>query len=323
MLGRAHALSALIAVVPERPLYVSYDLSANVLDLAISVLKRASEHDVKIATVEIQVAWTLIGSLMTLGPSFVKLHLPQLLVLWRNGLPKPTSKDSSSGARTEAEWRFLLDVREATLSSILSFLQHNLGQLVNLDVARRLVALLSNTLTFTNHFTSLYADVLKEQTVPLSVSSASSQQSTSLQRLTLSDREAMLRRRIFQCFTLIGSSSATESLHSTLLVSTVAVFADPDNYAGSAAQAAIAASAGNFTGVWASSDGYAFGVTSLVAGEELPGDGGEAGGSGEGTGGGRKNVLNRDGLEVAIQSLVRSLLLSSQSQRQVVRIYVR
>jgi hypothetical protein len=308
MLGRAQALSALLAVIPERPLYVSYDLSANVLDLAISVLKRSGEHEVKVATVEVQVAWTLIGSLMTLGPSFVKLHLPQLLVLWRNALPKPTSKDSSVGARSEAEWKFLLDVREATLSSILSFLRHNLGQLVNLDVARRLVALLSNTLTFINSFTSQYADVLREQSLP-SGSSSGPHASTS-QPLTLSEREAMLRRRIYQCFTILGSSSASESLHSSLLASTVATFADPDNYSGSAAQAAIAASAGAFAAVWTSGDGYAFGVTSLVSGKEMPSEGEGGGGGGEGSKAGEKNVLNRDGIEVAIQSLVSS---SSQS----------
>lgn len=298
MMGRAYALSSLIAVIPERPLYVSYDLSANVLDLAISLLKRAGEHEVKIATVEVQVAWTLIGALMTLGPSFVKLHLPQLLVLWRNALPKPTSKDSSAGARGEAEWKFLLDVREATLTSILSFLRHNLAQLVNLDVARRLVALLGNTLTFINTFTSLHADALREQ--QLSASSTSLHTGAVPPALTLSERETMLRRRIFQCFTVLGPSSATESLHPSLLAASVAVFAEPDQYGGgSATQAAIAASAGNFTSIWTSVDGYASGVTSLVAGDEYPEELEDRSGSGTGS-----NALNRDGVEVEIQSLV-------------------
>ena len=82
----------------QRPLYVSYDVSAKVLNMATQLLKRAGEHDVKVAGTEVEVAWTLIASLMSLGPNFVRPHFPQLLVLWRNALPKPTSKDSASNA---------------------------------------------------------------------------------------------------------------------------------------------------------------------------------------------------------------------------------
>jgi hypothetical protein len=298
MMGRALALSALVAVIPGRPLYVSYEVPANILDVAISLLKRSGDQEVGIAAVQIGVAWTLIGSLMTLGPSFVKLHLPQLLVLWRNALPRPTSKDTSLGARGEGEWRFLLDVREATLSSILSFLRHNLGQLVNLDVARRLVALLSNTLTFVTAFSTQFAERLGEQQVPSSMSGA-----VASPGLSLLERETMLRRRVFQCFAALGQSPATESLQSTLVAAAVAAFADPDSYAGSTTQAAIAASAGSFTTVWAASDGYAFGVTSLVRGDEFPS---------EGEGVERAtNGLNRDAVEVEISALLTTPVLGA------------
>lgn len=311
MLGRSQALASLIAVIPSRPLYVSYDLSANVLDLAISLLKRAGEHEVKTATIEVQVAWTLIGALMTLGPSFVKLHLPQLLVLWRNALPKPTSKDASAGARGESEWKFLLSVRAATLGSILAFLRHNLGPLVTLDVARRLVALLSNTLTFINNFSSQHADALRAELQLQQHQLAPASAST----ITLAQTETILRRRIFQCFTAIGPSAATESLHGTLLQSAIAVFADPEAYVGSAAQAAIAASAGGFTSIWDSTDGYAAGITSLVRGAESPpadgADPAEAALRGASSSTAKKNALNRDGVEVEIQALLTAPILGS------------
>lgn len=294
--GRALALSSLAAVIPSRPLYISYEVPANILDVAISLLKRSGDHELAVASTEIGVAWTLIGSLMTLGPSFVKLHLPQLLVLWRNALPKPTSKDSSPGVRGVDEWKFLLDLREATLSSILSFLRYNNSQLVNLDVARRLVALLSNTLTFINSFTSQFSDALREQQIPSSMSGAIASPA-----LTLFERETMLRRRIFQCFTQLGHSPATEALQSTLVSAAISTFADPDAFAGSASQA-VAASASNFTSVWAATDGYAFGVTVLVRGEEFPsGEGGEE----------AKNGLNRDAVELEINSLLTSPILGS------------
>jgi hypothetical protein len=66
--------------------------------MAMQLLKRDGENDVKVAGTEVEVTWTLIASLMSLGPNFVRPHLPQLLILWRNTLPKPTSKDSASNA---------------------------------------------------------------------------------------------------------------------------------------------------------------------------------------------------------------------------------
>ena len=71
-------------------MYVSYDALTNML------LKRAGEHDVGVAGTEIKVAWT---ALMTLRPNFLCMrpHLPQLLVLRRNALLKPTSKDTAPG----------------------------------------------------------------------------------------------------------------------------------------------------------------------------------------------------------------------------------
>ncbi|KAF7335365.1 Clathrin-coated vesicle protein [Mycena sanguinolenta] len=112
-LGHAYGLAALVSAIPARPLYVSYDASAKVLDMTIALLKRAGEHDVRVAGTEVEVAWTALAALMALGPNFVRPHLPQLLVLWRNALPKPTSKDTAPG-RGPAEWGFLLHVRECT-----------------------------------------------------------------------------------------------------------------------------------------------------------------------------------------------------------------
>ncbi|KAG8856911.1 hypothetical protein FRB96_006174 [Tulasnella sp. 330] len=251
-LGHAYGLAALFAVVSERPLYVSYDLAAKVFDLAIQLLKRAGEHDVSIAGTEVEVAWTCISSLMALGPNFIRTHLPQLLVLWRNALPKPTSKDTSIGTgRSSSEWSFLLQVREAALGAILSFLRHNSPALVTLDVSRRLALLLANALTFSN----AYASQQTEETSDLSIFLPGLD-------TPLAAREAMLRRRVYQCFTALGFSTVTDAMQSTLLQSTVSLFASPEGYAGSSVQAAIASSSGNMATIWQMADGYAYGVAS-------------------------------------------------------------
>lgn len=288
-LGHAYGLAALVSVIPERPLYVSYDVSAKVLDMAIQLLKRAGEHDLKVAGVEVEVAWTSIASLMALGPNFVRPHLPQLLVLWRNALPKPTSKESTSSAgRSVAEWLFLLQVRESALGAILCFLQHNSSTLVTLDVGRRIASLLSNALLFANNFISQHAEDPNEAQVP-----------EVTKGLSLRASEALLRRRVYQCFTALGFSSITDSTQATLLQSVVTLFASPDGYAGSSVQAAIASSSGSFTSVWQSVDGYAYGVTS----NEIVDFGG--GSAGEDPSQITQDYLNRDTIEVSIDALVR------------------
>lgn len=295
-LGHAYGLSALVSVIAERPLYVSYDVSAKVLDMAIQLLKRAGEHDVKVAAVEVEVAWTLIASLMSLGPNFVRPHLPQLLVLWRNALPKPTSKDSAGNAgRSIAEWTFLLHVRENALGAILCFLQHNLATLVTLDVARRIASVLSNALSFANNFISQNVEDPTETQIPVINKG-----------LTLGAREALLRRRVYQCFSALGFSSITEATQATLLQSVVSLFASPDGYAGSSMQAAIASSSGTFTSVWQSADGYGYGVTF----NEVVDSGGIL--VSDDPSQGMQDHLNRDTVEVSIDNLVWSIASSLQ-----------
>ncbi|KAF8074912.1 clathrin-coated vesicle protein, partial [Lyophyllum atratum] len=291
-LGHAYGLASLVSVIPERPLYVSYDVSAKVLDMAISLLKRAGEHDLKVAGVEVEVAWTSIASLMALGPNFVRPHLPQLLVLWRNALPKPTSKDSAGNiGRSVADWMFLLHVRESALGAILCFLEHNSTTLVTLDVGRRIASLLTNALVFANNFIGQYV----EDTTEVQMSEAT-------KGLSLRASEALLRRRVYQCFAALGFSSIAESTQVTLLQSVVSLFASPDGYAGSSVQAAIASSAGNFTSVWQSVDGYAYGVTSTESGSDTPGDDSSQGGH---------DYLNRDTVEVSIDTLLRKPVLGA------------
>lgn len=305
-LGHAYGLAGLFSVVPERPLYISQEeLCSRVIEMAIKMLKAAGEHELNVAVVEVEVGWTLIGSIMALGPGFVRGHLTQLLVLWRNALPKPTTKDLQGG-RAPAEWMFLLHVRECALGAVLSFLRHNSPTLVTLDVARRISTLLSNALGFANAFVTQHREELSEQQ-PLPSNSISSSGVGS--EMTVSLREALLRRRVYQCFTALGFGSLTEAMQSSLLQSCMSLFASSEGFSGSSVQAAIASSSGTFGGVWTVGDGYGYGVTSLdIDDEGLSGDEsgqGETAGAGSGSSKGeKKDQLNRDLLEVSLENLV-------------------
>lgn len=289
VLGRAYGLAGLLSVIPKRPLYVSYDISANVFYIAVQLLKRAGEHDVKIAKVEIEVAWTLVAALMTLGPNGVRAHLPQLLVLWRNALPKPTTKDGMSG-RSAAEWTFLLSVREYALRAVNSFLQYNSPVLLTADVARRITSLLTNALQFANTFAS--QKVVEE--LPEGVPQEG-------RGFPLSAVDALFRCRIYQSFMALGVSKISETTQAALLQNAVSLFASPEGYVGSSVQAAIAASSGAFTSVWQSTDCYAYGVTSIEVNEDLSTDVVE----------GQGDWLNRDTINASIDDMCNKPIIRS------------
>lgn len=298
--GHSRGLAAVISVIPSRPLYTSFDVSARVLDMAVNLLRTCGEHSLPVSGVEIQVAWTLLSGLMALGPNFVRLHLPQLLLLWRNALPKP---NGATTGRADAEWAFLLHVRESALGCVVSFLHHNAEALLSLDVARKIVAFLSHTLAFVDDFAAQHPRLSQEQ-VPGAERSS----------LSLLDREHMLRRSLFQCFSALATNTAIEPLQDSLVNITLQTFAEPDRYIGSAAQAAISAGSGNFKSIWAMQDAYAFGITSLqrddenFVGVEDTGKLMSFASTAQTT---RADYLNRDAIEIQIDALLRRPVLGS------------
>lgn len=261
--GLANGLSAVLSTSTSQPLHGSVDVNSRVLSQATSLLKSSSNSDLRISSTQIQVAWILIGGLMTLGPNFVKIHLSQLLLLWKNALPKPLNKDNMV-QRNVLELSFLAHIRECALGSVLTFLEFN-SRLLTLDVTKRLAAMLQNTTMFLNTLPSKKTtDNVSERLSPV---------------LQLYDFDLMVRRRVLQCYTkLVDLSPAGSSevlLQTNLLPFAVAAFADPDHYTPSSLGIAIASSAGNFESIWDVADNYGFGVTGLVQGydlEPLPGE---------------------------------------------------
>jgi hypothetical protein len=262
-IGYANGLAAMLSTASLQPLYGSVDVNSRVLSLATGLLKSSSKSELRISSTQIQVAWILIGGLMSLGPNFVKIHLSQLLLLWKNALPKPLAKDNTS-QRSYLESSFLTHVRECALGSILAFLQFN-SRLLTADVSKRIAAMLQNTSAFLKGLPS------KKTTEDIS------------QRLTpslqLHDLDLMVQRRVLQCYTelvnLSPSGGSEALLQSNLLTLAVSFFADPENYTPSSLSTSIASSAGSFETIWDVGDNCGFGVTGLVRGfkvRPLPGE---------------------------------------------------
>ena len=194
---------------------------------------------------------------MPLGPNFVKIHLSQLLLLWRNALPRPLTKGNVA-QRGNLEMSFLTHVRECALGSILVFLEFN-SRLVTTDGSKRIAAMLQNTIMFLD-------------TLPLhrSREDISQRLSPSLQ---LQDLALMVRRRVLQCFSKLVNLSHLEHQEvlsqSNLLSLALTSFADPNISSPKSLEASLISSAGNFESLWELGDNWGFGVTGLVRGMRI------------------------------------------------------
>lgn len=302
--GLANGLSAALSTSTSQPLHGSVDVNSRVLSQATSLLKSASNSDLRIGSTQIQVAWILIGGLMTLGPNFVKIHLSQLLLLWKNALPKPLNRDNMI-QRNYLELCFLTHVRECALGSILTFLEFN-SRILTLDVTKRLAAMLQNTTLFLN-------------TLPAKKTTDDMSQRLS-PALQLHDFDLMVRRRVLQCYTklveLSPASSTDVLLQTNLLPFAIASFAEPDNYTTSSFSTAIASAAGTFESIWEVADNHGFGVTGLVRGFDitpLPGE------QDTGT---RHHWLTRHGPEAIIDQTLLSPICGAR-EHDSISLYIR
>ncbi|KAK9894801.1 hypothetical protein P389DRAFT_211489 [Cystobasidium minutum MCA 4210] len=143
------ALASLIPLLRRLRISASDDICARLVSLAAGILKKAGDLDLATSETMITCAWKLYSSLLTLQASLVTVHLPQILLLWRNALPKPSPRDlPQAGNRTMQEWTFLFSIRAAALKSIVSFLEYKENHEDQGDVTRRIVALLNHAMIF-------------------------------------------------------------------------------------------------------------------------------------------------------------------------------
>ncbi|USW49460.1 Putative armadillo-like helical protein [Septoria linicola] len=253
----AYGLAAVLSTSSQHPLYGSVDVYANVHQIATELLKSSGSSDLRVSSCQLQVAWIMISGLMSLGPNFVKIHLSQLMLLWRNALPKPMLKENMT-QRNMLEVSYLAHVRECALGAIKSFLTYN-QRLLTSDISRRLAGMLENTVTFLQN---------------LPAKKTSDEPTNRLKPgLQLQDYEVMVRRRVFECFSqllcLSPAGSVETTAHSSILPLAVASFSDLEYDAPNSLSAAIASAAAAFESIWDLGDNYGFGVTGRVKGLDL------------------------------------------------------
>lgn len=250
--GYAISIAAMISAAPQRPLYGSLQVYSNIFTFATDLLKSSAATELRVSAAQVQVAWSLIGGLMSLGPSFIKVHLNQLMLLWRNALPPPLTHENAT-KRGHLELSFLSHVRESALSALLMFLT-SCSTLITTDGSRRISTMLHNSILFLESLpTAREAEDIASRLVPA---------------LQLRDYALLLRRRVLQCFSALVSLKHLEQSEvvsqSDLTGLTMRTFMDPERPVLKNLEASLANAASNFEGLWNTGDNWSFGVSSVA-----------------------------------------------------------
>ena len=233
-----YPLATLITLIPQRSLNVSIATAAQLFNYSNHILKTVQGHQtsnipVRLMDAKIQVAWTIIDALMSMGPKFVKVHLTQLLNLWKNALPKISMKENST-QYTEKELIHQIDSRSHALSALHSFLEYNDNDLVNIDVSKRIVLCLNNVLAFISslpkHYSHILSSTLNTQSIINSATNTSltvsfSSSTTPLKNVI--EKEYLMKKRLYQCYCKFSDPSVYEMAQTILLKATLELIA-PD-----------------------------------------------------------------------------------------------
>ncbi|KAJ9612101.1 hypothetical protein H2200_003698 [Cladophialophora chaetospira] len=251
-LGFATTIAVAVSCAGQKPLYGSVQTYSTIFTFATDLLKSSGAAELRLSSLQVQVAWTLIGGLVSLGPSFVKVHLNQLMLMWRNALPHPLTHENAT-RRGHLELSFLSHVRECALSALLMFLS-SCSSLVTFDGSKRISTMLQNTIMFLDSLPpARESEDVSHRLVPA---------------LQLQDFAILLRRRVLQCFTSLVSLRHLEQSdvvsQSDLIGLTMRTFTDPERPVLKSLETSLANTASNFEGLWTTEDNWSFGVSSLA-----------------------------------------------------------
>lgn len=229
LVGHSAALAALARVAAQHPLYMRNDDVDEVCLLAMDLRTRYSETPAAPhASAAVGSAWMLVGSLMALGPEFLRAQVPTLLHAWRQAWADRPWREMDEGA-------YLVTERLGALSSMHAFFLHGGHALLTPETARRLVALQSQALAFLAAW---------ERRAP-GTSEAS-----------------LLRARMLRCCTHLAQAPAMETLAPALLRLCVECLTRAEYASPSGAAPPVHAPGAT---PWTVQDGVAMGVTSLLA----------------------------------------------------------
>ncbi|KAJ1959327.1 hypothetical protein IWQ62_004654, partial [Dispira parvispora] len=264
--GYCLGLAAVVAVIPHRPLFISYEVTMWVASVANQLLKssltpasipRSSQgpssqsgitmhsaggrtQEIRVANAQVRMGWTLVAALVNLGPEFTRLYLASWLPHWKQAFNVDFARGEGSDVRQIPDHvrLHMYQTREAALAALHLFLIHNRAQLHSRDLAKRIFGLLHHAVLFLQTFplksmsSTTYLLSSTAYNAGASQTSFSSGDSNPFSAfpctLGLVECHYLYRRRLMDCFTLMLPLYNCEAMYPWLFKSVRELLVDPD-----------------------------------------------------------------------------------------------
>uniref|UniRef100_H2Z3U9 HEAT repeat-containing protein 5B n=1 Tax=Ciona savignyi TaxID=51511 RepID=H2Z3U9_CIOSA len=205
--GYSAAIASLLGAARECPMGIPYEKGKVIFKVAEDMLRAVGQNS-RLSIFRTQGGWLMIGSLLTLGSTFARPHLPKLLLLWKTSFPRSMRELDQERQRGDAfSWQLTLESRSGALCAMRSFVAH-CSDILTEELTRKLMVPLESALAMMSiipQIISLYGTHLKAGA-------------------------AMVRLRLYDILALLPPTSYEGSFNS-LLRELVAEFTLTDNQA--------------------------------------------------------------------------------------------
>uniref|UniRef100_H2Z3V1 HEAT repeat-containing protein 5B n=1 Tax=Ciona savignyi TaxID=51511 RepID=H2Z3V1_CIOSA len=205
--GYSAAIASLLGAARECPMGIPYEKGKVIFKVAEDMLRAVGQNS-RLSIFRTQGGWLMIGSLLTLGSTFARPHLPKLLLLWKTSFPRSMRELDQERQRGDAfSWQLTLESRSGALCAMRSFVAH-CSDILTEELTRKLMVPLESALAMMSiipQIISLYGTHLKAGA-------------------------AMVRLRLYDILALLPPTSY-EGIFNSLLRELVAEFTLTDNQA--------------------------------------------------------------------------------------------
>lgn len=216
-------LATLIRSIAFKKLYISYSTMANIFGFATHILKVVfNMKESKPFRRLVQTAWRLLAALMCLGPDFITVHMPQLLLIWKSVFQKPPSITIIDKLSNE-EIAYMLITKDAALTCVYSFCKNYLHTVHKSDVGKRISVCLNNTLLFLSAISS-HISAGSSSNAQKFVFATSDFLGGNDTKIPLECLESSLRRKLCMCYELITPPGLFGMSHAFLLKEAIRQF---------------------------------------------------------------------------------------------------
>lgn len=145
--GYGYTLAAIIGGLYKCPLGLPFAKAKTLFSLTMDLLQNGGKNG-KLALCKVQTGWVLLGALCTLGPSFIRSCIPDMLQIWSSVFPANNKDVDAEQSRGNLKtWQLTLENRAGALCSMASFVTH-CKQLLVPDVVRKMMVPVEAALVF-------------------------------------------------------------------------------------------------------------------------------------------------------------------------------